>query len=152
MLASIHPTHRTPYVAVNVQAAGGIVLAVALGFATGGPLNAFALLGTVATIIIVSIYILINLSNIAFYWREHRGEFNVFFNLVVPVVGTLIFLPALLAAFGIDFAGLGIAPLTSPANAAPWIIAVWMLIGIVILVYLRRRAPERVAQTGAVFS
>src|SRR5438309_1628235 len=151
-LASIHPTHRTPYVAVHVQAVGGIVLAVVLGFATGGPLSAFALLGTVATIIIVSIYILINLSNIAFYWREHRGEFNVFFNLLVPVVGTLIFLPALLAAFGVDFAGLGIAPLAAPSNAAPWIIGVWMVVGIVMLVYLRQRAPERVAQTGAVFS
>ena len=45
--ASIHPTHRTPYVAVHVQAVGGIVLAVVLGFATGGPISAFALLGTV---------------------------------------------------------------------------------------------------------
>jgi amino acid transporter len=138
-------------VAVNVQAIGGIVLAVVLGFATGGPLNAFALLGTVATIIIVSIYILINLSNIAFYWREQRGEFNAFFNLVVPVVGTLVFLPALLAAFGIDFAGLGISPLTPPANAAPWIIGAWMLIGIAALVYFRQRAPERMTQVGAVF-
>jgi amino acid transporter len=151
VLASIHPTHRTPYVAVNVQAAGGIVLAVALGFATGGPLNAFALLGTVATIIIVSIYILINVSNIAFYWRERRGEFNPFFNLAVPVVGTLIFLPALLAAFGIDFAGLGISPLAPPSNAAPWIIGAWMLIGILVLVYLSQRAPERIEQTGTVF-
>ena len=48
-LASIHPTHRTPYVAVHVQAVGGIVLAVVLGFATGGPISAFALLGTMAT-------------------------------------------------------------------------------------------------------
>jgi amino acid transporter len=151
VLASIHPRYSTPYVAVNVQAIGGIVLAVVLGFATGGPLNAFALLGTVATIIIVSIYILINLSNIAFYWREQRGEFNAFFNLVVPVVGTLVFLPALLAAFGIDFAGLGISPLTPPANAAPWIIGAWMLIGIAALVYFRQRAPERMTQVGAVF-
>jgi hypothetical protein len=49
---------------VNVQAIGGIVLAVALGWATGSPLNAFALLGTVATTIVVAIYILTNLSNL----------------------------------------------------------------------------------------
>jgi amino acid transporter len=151
VLASIHPTHRTPHVAVNVQAIGGIVLAVVLGIATRGPLNAFALLGTVATIIIVSIYILINVSNIAFYWREQRAQFNVFFNLVVPVAGTLVFLPALVAAFGIDFAGLGIAPLTAPANAAPWIIGAWMLIGVAVLAYLRQRAPERMAEVGRVF-
>jgi len=150
-LASIHPTHQTPYVAVHVQAIGGIVLAVVLGFAVGGPISAFALLATVATIIIVSIYILINISNIAYYWREQRGEFNVFFNLLVPLVGVLIFLPALLAAFGIDFAGLGISPLAPPANAAPWIIGAWMLIGIAVLVYLRQTAPERMTKIGAVF-
>jgi amino acid transporter len=151
VLASIHPRYRTPHVAVHVQAIGGIVLAVVLGFATGGPLSAFALLGTVATIIIVSIYILVNVSNIAFYWREQRSEFNVFFNLVVPVVGIIVFLPALLAAFGIDFAGLGISPLAAPANAAPWIIGAWMLIGIALAVYLRQRAPQRMAQIGTVF-
>src|SRR5207253_6022179 len=104
-----------------------------------------------ATIVIVSIYILVNVSNIAFYWREQRGEFNLFFNLLVPVVGTLVFLPALLAAFGIDFGGLGISPLAAPANAAPGIIGVWMLIGIVLLVYLRQRARDRITKIGTVF-
>src|SRR3981081_347506 len=78
MLQRIHPRFRTPYVAVNVQAVGGIILAVALGFATGGPLNAFALLGTVATIVVVTIYILTNLSNLVFFMREQRSEFNIF--------------------------------------------------------------------------
>jgi amino acid transporter len=147
----IHPRFKTPYIAVHVQALGGIVLAIALGAATGSPLNAFALLGTVATIIVVAIYILTNLSNLIFYLRERREEFNLFTNAIVPIVGSIIFLPALVAAFGINFLGLGIQPLSSPANLAPIIIGVWMVIGIVLLVYFRTTDPSRITQTGKVF-
>src|SRR6267143_7184932 len=53
VLAQIHPRFKTPYWAVNVQALGGIILAVALGTIAGGPLPAFALLGTLAGIVVV---------------------------------------------------------------------------------------------------
>jgi amino acid transporter len=150
-LQRIHPRHKTPYVAVNVQALGGIVLAVALGLVAGGPIPAFALLGTVATIILVTVYILTNLSNLVFYLRERRDEFNVLLNGIVPIVGSIIFLPALIAAFGIDFLGLGIGALTAPANLAPIIIGVWMLAGIALLIYFATRDPARITETGRVF-
>jgi amino acid transporter len=150
-LSRIHPVFHTPHVAVHVQAVGGIVLAVALGAATGGPLSAFALLGTMATIIVVCIYILTNISNIVFYLRERRDEFNIVWNLIVPVVGTLIFLPALVASFGIDFLGLGIVALGPPSNLAPIIIGVWLLIGLGLLVYFSRTDPGRLADTGRIF-
>jgi len=41
--------------------------------------------------------------------REHRDELNPLLNIVVPILGILIFIPVLLAAFGIDFGGLGIS-------------------------------------------
>jgi amino acid transporter len=151
MLQRVHPHFRTPYVAVNVQAAGGIILAVGLGLLAGGALPAFALLGTVATIVVVTIYILTNLSNLVFYLRERRAEFNLLSNGIVPVVGSLIFLPALIAAFGIDFAGLGIVALSAPSNLAPLIIGIWMIAGIALLIYFATRQPDRIAQTGRVF-
>jgi amino acid transporter len=147
----VHPRFKTPYIAIHVQAIGGIILAVGLGVIAGSPLNAFALLGTVATIIVVTIYILTNLSNISFYWREHRGEFNWLLNGVIPVVGSLIFLPALVASFGIDFFGLGIQALSAPSNLAPLIIGIWMVIGVIVLIYFSQRQPGRIAQTGEVF-
>src|ERR1700704_3053352 len=51
--AQVHPRFKTPYIAVHVQGALGIAAAVILGFVLNGPLNAFALLGTIATLIIV---------------------------------------------------------------------------------------------------
>ena len=136
---------------MNVQSAGGIILAVALGIVAGGPLPAFALLGTVATIIVVAIYILTNLSNLVFYLRERRAEFNLLLNGIVPIVGTVVFLPALVAAFGVDFAGLGITALAAPANLAPIIIGIWMVIGLALLIYFAVRDPGRISQTGRVF-
>ena len=150
-LARIHPRFKTPYWAVNVQAAGGIILAVALGTIAGGPLPAFALLGTMAGIVVVVIYILTNLSNLVYYLREQRGEFNILWNGLVPIAGTLIFLPALAAALGIDFANLGIGALTSPANLAPIIIGIWMVVGVVLLLYFATSKPERITDTGRVF-
>jgi amino acid transporter len=150
-LAQVHPRFHTPYIAVHVQGALGIAVAVILGFALNGPLNAFALLGTVATLIIVVIYILTNLSNIVFYMREQRAELNPLLNVVIPVLGILIFIPVLIAAFGIDFGGLGIASLTAPANAAPWIVLAWLAIGVVVYFYVNSRSPGSIQETAKTF-
>ena len=150
-LASVHPRFKTPYVAVHVQGALGIAAALILGFALSGPLNAFALLGTIATLIIVVIYILTNLSNMVFYLREKRDEMNPLLNIVVPVLGIIIFIPVLIAAFGIDFGGLQIAALTAPANAAPWIVLAWLAIGVIVFLYLRSRSPASIQETAKTF-
>jgi amino acid transporter len=150
-LANVHPRFKTPYIAVHIQGALGIAIAVILGFALNGPLNAFALLGTIATIIIVFIYILTNLSNLVFYMREHRDELNPVLNVAVPIVGILIFIPVLLAAFGIDFGGLGIAGLTAPANAAPWVVIAWLVFGIVVFALYAVRSPGKIEETAKLF-
>ncbi|MDQ6719495.1 MAG: APC family permease [Candidatus Dormibacteraeota bacterium] len=149
--AQVHPRFKTPYIAVHVQGALGIAAAVILGFVLNGPLNAFALLGTIATLIIVLIYILTNLSNLAFYLREQRDELNPILNILVPIVGTLIFIPVLLASFGIDFGGLGISALTAPANAAPWVVLAWLVFGAVVFVLLLVRSPEKIQETATTF-
>src|SRR5437899_11623057 len=43
VLASVHPRFKTPYIAVHVQGALGIAVALTLGLVLGGPLLAFAL-------------------------------------------------------------------------------------------------------------
>ncbi|HET7338267.1 MAG TPA: APC family permease [Candidatus Dormibacteraeota bacterium] len=156
-LATVHPRFKTPSMAIHVQGALGLVIAIGLGFAlyntgsSGTPLNAFALLGTVATLVIVCIYILTNVANVVFYLRHQRDEFNVVWNLIVPVVGTLIFIPVLVASFGIDFGGLGIVGLTPPASAAPAVVGVWMLIGVVLYFYLASRSPAAIRETATTF-
>jgi len=149
--ARVHPRFKTPYIAIHVQGALGIAAAIILGFVLNGPLNAFALLGTIATLIIVIIYILTNLSNLVFYLRERPDELNLILNVAVPILGTLIFIPVLLAAFGIDFGGLGIAGLTAPANAAPWVVMAWFVFGIVVFVLYSVRSPGKIQETARTF-
>lgn len=150
-LGRVHPVHRTPHIAINTQAILGIALALFLGFVTGSPLNGFALLGTVATIIVIGIYILTNLSCIMYYWREQRQQFNLLLHLIIPALGVLLFLPALVASFGINFAGLGISALTSPANLAPIIIGIWMLAGIALLIYFMTKNPAKIRETSDIY-
>jgi amino acid transporter len=150
-LASVHPRFKTPYIAVHVQGALGIAVAVILGFALGSPLNAFALIGTVVTVVVVFIYILTNLSSMVFYLREHRDELNPLLHIVVPVLGIAIFIPVLLAVFGIDFGGLGIAALTSPANAAPWVVTAWFVLGLVVFVLVWMRSPAKIQELEKTF-
>ena len=151
VLAKVHPRFKTPYVAVNVQGALGIALALVLGFALNGPLNAFALLGTIATLVIVGIYILTNLANLVFYLREHREELNPIWNVIVPVLGIVIFIPVLLASFGINFFGLGIVGLVAPASYAPAVVLAWLVIGAVLYFYLSARSPDAIRETATTF-
>jgi amino acid transporter len=150
-LASIHPQFKTPYIAVHVQGALGIAVALILGFALGSPLNAFALIGTVVTVVVIFIYILTNLSSMVFYLRVHRDELNPFLHVVVPVLGIAIFIPVLLAVFGVDFGGLGIASLSSPANATPWVVIAWFVLGLVVFLLVRSRNPGSIRELEKTF-
>ena len=73
-------------------------------------------------------------------------------HLLVPGVGALALIPVLLAAFGIDFAGLGITGLTYPADLAPLICLAWMVLGIVLLCYFMIRDRSRITETRRVFT
>src|ERR1700716_3054556 len=150
-LARVHPKFKTPYIAVHVQGALGIAVALILGFALGSPLNAFALIGTVVTVVVIFIYILTNLSSMVFYLRVHRDELNPFLHVVVPVLGIAIFIPVLLAVFGVDFGGLGIASLSSPANATPWVVIAWFVLGLLVFLLVRSRNPASIQELEKTF-
>lgn len=152
VLARIHPRFGTPSVAVHVQIGFAIAYALVLGFLLGGPLNALVLQGTISTILIIAIYICTGVSCAVFYLRKRRQEFNPLLHLVVPLLASLVFIPVLLAAFGIDFAGLGIASLESPANFAPYVVYAWMALGLIVLAYFMVTDKARIARTGAVFT
>jgi amino acid transporter len=74
--ARVHPTRRSPYVAVTAQFVFALVVSLWLG-KQYGPLTAFALIATIDTAIIITIYILVNLACMLFYARQRRSEFNL---------------------------------------------------------------------------
>ena len=151
-LAWLHPKYRSPAVGVLVQLV--ITLAIGLPIALHfGPTTAFVFLATILTGIMIAIYMVFNLSCIMFYLRRRRGEFNVLLHLVIPVVGIAAFIPAFLTALGIGHSFLKfVTPLSYPSSEAGLAIGIWYLIGIVVLIYLYARHPERLPEMKRVFA
>jgi amino acid transporter len=148
-LEHINPRWKSPDVAVVLQLVVGIGVAVWLG-EQYDPLTAFAVVGTIVTAVIIAIYMVVNLACLAFYLREHRGEFNWLLHGLVPVLGIAAFVPAFLTAVGIK-AFEFITPLPYPISLVGPVVGIWYAIGVVYLVVLASRRPERLRATGRVF-
>ena len=148
-LARTHGQRRSPTLAVWAQFLVGVAAALGLGFAFG-PLEAFFLIATVVTAVIVLIYMAVNVACMVFYARERRAEFNAFRHTVVPVVGILFFIPGWLTAMGIPVLPF-ISALPYPASLAGIVVGVALLLGVIYLLVLNGRNPQRVRDTGKVF-
>lgn len=151
VMARVHPRFGTPSVATHVQMVLAIGYALGVGFAFGDPLKALVFQGTISTIVIVAIYMATGLSCIAYYLRERRSEFNPLLHGLIPFATFILFIPVLLAALGVDFAGLGITSLAWPANEAPYVIYGWLALGVLVLIYFLVTDRSRIARTGLVF-
>jgi amino acid transporter len=152
VLGMVHPRFRSPYIAIAAQSVISLAVALALGFALGGPVQAFGFLGVLITLLFVPVYMIASLSCLTFYWRRHRDEFNFLLHLVVPVASVVVFAPVLLASLGINFANLGIAPLTGVSAAAPWISLIWLALGAAAMIWLQTTKSPGLDRLGDVFS
>lgn len=165
--AAVHPETRAPVNAVHFQAITAILIAVALGFvlandpfptpeggASFGGLNVYVFLGTMLGLIFAAIYILVNLACIGYFWRERRDEFSWLKHLVVPVLGVLAMIPALLAVIGgltIPFLDIELPPYENALRWTAPIVGIWMVLGIVAYFILRTRNPEALERVGEVY-
>jgi hypothetical protein len=104
----------------------------------------------VNVVLVVLIYIAVNIACLAYYLREHRDEFSIFLHGLLPVLGVLVFVPAWLTAAGIP-AFKFVGQLSAPLSYAGPIDLVWMVIGVIYMLYLYSRAPERIRDTGKIF-
>jgi len=134
MLTETHPRWRSPHVGVLAQFAIAVAVALPLGIIYGPYPVAFGLVGTMVTVVIVGIYIVLNLACIGYYVRR-RGEFNVLWHLILPVLGVLAFVPALLTALGVEVFNF-ITALTWPFSLAAPVVAGWLGLGLLYLLYL----------------
>jgi amino acid transporter len=119
-----------------------------LGFAYD-PVTAFLLVATIIVIVVVIVYIVVNAACIGYFLRFERASFHVFRHLVFPLLGMAAFVPALLTAAGIPAFSF-VTKLTKPISYAGPVVAIWMLLGVLYLVYLWARHRQRVIDTGLV--
>jgi len=149
-LARLSTRHRSPVVAILLVTAATIAISFGLGFGYD-PTTAFGIVATGLVILIVAAYIVTNLACIGYFLRAGRAEFNPVLHLVVPVLGVLAFTPAWLTAAGIPAPGLTfITALKPPSSYAGLAAAIWMVLGVIYLIVLYRRNPQRVADVARV--
>jgi amino acid transporter len=141
-LAHINARFRTPDIAVIFTMIVGVVFTLWPGFVYG-PANAFGLLGTIITILILVVYMAACLSVPFFYSREHRNEFNIVRHVLVPVVPFIVLIFPIVAQF---------YPAPSfPFNLAGPICAGWFVLGLIIVTFLSISAPSSLEASNRVY-
>lgn len=147
-LCTIHPRYRSPYVAVLVQWVIGLAVPLILGFKYG-PTSGFVFVATIIVLVVVAVYIACDAACIGYYVRRRRQDFNPLLHVAIPILGIVAFVPAFLAAAGIQVFSF-IAPLTSPSSYSGIVVGVWLLIGVILLVYFASQHPARVEEMSRV--
>lgn len=148
VLATLHPRHRSPVAGIVVQAVVAVGAVLGLGFAYD-PVTAFLLLATVIVTVVIGVYVVVNLACAGYFLRRGRPVLKPVRHVVFPLLGIVAFVPALLTAAGLpvfDF----VTELTAPVSYAGPVVGGWMAAGVVVLLVLLRRHPERISETARV--
>jgi amino acid transporter len=158
---AVHPSYRSPVNAVHFQAVLAVVIALVLGFVLAddpfpgsGPLNVYVWLGTLIGLVFAFMYIAVNLACIGYYLREGRSEFNVLKHIVVPVLGVIAMIPAVLAVIGgvtIPILDIELPPYENSLRFTAPVVGIWFVIGIVAYFVLRSRNPDALARVDDVY-
>lgn len=157
--AAVHPETRAPVNAVHFQAVSALVIAVVLGFLLANDpypfgLNVYVFLGTMLGLIFAAIYIAVNLACIGYFWRARRSEFNIVKHAIVPILGAIAMIPALLAVIGgvtIPILDITLDPYDNYLRLTAPIVGIWILLGVGVWFYLRSRNPGALDRVGDVY-
>lgn len=118
----------------------------------GGPLEAFAFLGTIETITAILLYMLVALAALVYFLRVRETGYNPLLHTVVPILAIVVMIPALMAAIGIGSGVFSfISPLPSPFNIAAWITVGWLVLGVIYAIWVWTTHPERAHATEHIF-
>jgi amino acid transporter len=143
--ARVHPTRQSPYVAASVQAGGSVILGLIFGYLVfGDPATTYGYFGGLGTLAVLLVYIFINVSVFLYFYRKERENFSFVRHALIPLVAT--------AAVCLPIRGLIYPVPDPPFNLWPYLLAAWVLIGLIILFVLSRRRPELVEAMGHAFS
>jgi amino acid transporter len=159
--AAVHPEYRSPVNAVHFQAILGLVVAIGLGLVLandpfeGAPgLNVYVWLGTLVGLLFAGMYIAVNVACVGYFWRERRDEFNVIKHLLIPILGVLAMIPAVLAVIGgvtIPILDVTLDPYENSLRWTAPVVGLWLVLGILAYVYLRWRNPRGLQGMNAVY-
>lgn len=141
--ATVHPKYFTPLHATQFQIA--LFFAVGLGAAAWfGIDNVYLVGGLISVFAAVIIYVAANVGLSYHMWVRHRAEFNWRQHGLYPTASTLILLILCYKS---------VIPLpAAPASWAPLIVAVWISLGLLVILLMRFLGHEELLQRAAASS
>jgi amino acid transporter len=99
-------------------------------------------------------YIAVNVACIGYYLRERRDEFNPIKHLLVPILGVISMIPAVLAVIGgvtIPILNVELAPYENSLRWTAPVVGVWMVLGVIAYFVLRARNPQALERVDDVY-
>lgn len=141
----VHKQYGTPSYSVNAMTIITLVLSLGLG-SWWGPSIAFGFLATAFTYGWILMFGMANIALPFFYKKEHPEDYNVFWHVVVPAIGTIALIPALVAPL------LPFLPQFSAAGPVAWqlvatvpLTVLWAVIGLVMAGRVGQTKAENMA-------
>jgi amino acid transporter len=143
-----HPRFKTPVNASLAVAAVAVVMALLIGYplsdsAFGNAFSNYYFWATVGTLVIIVVYVMLCLGGIVYFWNTRASRrWNVLSHVVVPLIGAAVFGAALYGSVHPTPTGI--------LKWTPYVGLAWLLIGIFVVLWLRARRPDAVAQIGSI--
>src|SRR6516225_24868 len=137
--ARVHPRHKTPVTAILAQMCLALASGLIFGAWFGADVSFFFVDGLILVLGVGFVYVIANIAVIRYYLTERRSEFNVFKHAVFPVVSTVVLVYAVAISF--QPACTTVCP-ASPYSWAPLVDGVWLILGILVLVYYRSKGRD----------
>ncbi|HEX3488851.1 MAG TPA: APC family permease [Streptosporangiaceae bacterium] len=139
---------QTPVNATLAVAGIATVMALLIGYPLsssqfGQPFSNYYFWATVGTLVIIVVYIMLCIGGIVFFWKTRATRnWNPVVHVAVPLIGAIVFGAALYGS---------VHP-TPPSILAwtPVVGGVWLVVGVVVLLWLRVQRPDSVAQIGSI--
>jgi len=139
-LGAVHRRWFSPYRAIMAQTVFTIVVGFAVAAWLGpGATGAYGFTGAIGTVAIVIVYMLSNIAHIKYFWRV-PGR-SVVTHVIVPALSIVSLAYPLYSVAAPDQ--------LYPYNMVPFIVGVWLILGIVLHYYYRVTSPEKIAAIGA---
>lgn len=136
----VHPTHRTPYVAIFWYYASVIVLALVTGLILG-PFNGSVFLLTIDGLGMIATHIVVNTALSWYMHKQGRLTMNLLLYLILPIIATI-------TGFVVFF--YSVYPLPSyPFDVAVFIAIAWFLVGIALAWWYSKTHAEILKNAGA---
>ena len=142
-LGKTHPRFKTPHIAIIWMSIWAVVLSLLVGW-KWNPGTGFGVIATLATPLVILVYMLVCAGCLLYYLRQRRREFNPLLHLLLPIGGIVLFFFPLYYQFYK-------VPPPYPFKYANWIAIGWVALGVVLTFLVVRFAPQRLADVDHVY-